>query len=375
MLKLINKIISLSGKYKWRINVAFVFSFLKSMLLKTPVFLSFVALNLFLEEKMTPHSCIQLFIIMVISVLLQVVFQNIADRLQSGAGYMMFADLRNSLGAHLRRMPMGYFTEGNIGKISSVLSTDMVFVEENCMMTIADLMSDIFAEIIMLVFMFYLNPLLGIAAVFFALIILLVAKGMEKETMEDSVTRQEQSENLTESVLDFAEGMGIIKTYNLLGKESKEVSHNFQKSCEINIEFEEKHSPWQRWLGVAYSVGTIAMLILGYVLFTQGKIPLGYFLGVLLFIFDLYSPMKVLYSQIARLTVMSSCVDRMQEVFRETELPNIGRKHLPKALASHKKEIEFSNVDFAYGKKQVLHHINFDIDRNTMTALVGRSGG
>ena len=46
---------------------------------------------------------------------------------------LVFADLRMELGRHLRRLPMGYFTEGNIGKISSVLSTDMVFIEENCM--------------------------------------------------------------------------------------------------------------------------------------------------------------------------------------------------------------------------------------------------
>ena len=44
---------------------------------------------------------------------------------------MIFADMRMKLGEHLRRLPMGFFTEGNIGRISSVLSTDMVFIEEN----------------------------------------------------------------------------------------------------------------------------------------------------------------------------------------------------------------------------------------------------
>ena len=36
---------------------------------------------------------------------------------------------------------MGYFTSGNIGKISSVLSTDMVFIEEVSMSTIGNMMS------------------------------------------------------------------------------------------------------------------------------------------------------------------------------------------------------------------------------------------
>ncbi|MDD2981516.1 MAG: ABC transporter ATP-binding protein [Hespellia sp.] len=375
MLQLMNKIISLSGKYKWRIYVAFVFSFLKSMLLKAPVCLSFLALNRFIEGDMTSGYCVTLFAFMAASVILQVIFQNIADRLQSGAGYLMFADLRNSLGAHLRRMPMGYFTEGNIGKISSVLSTDMVFVEENCMMTIADLMSDVFAEIIMVLFMYYIHPILGVAATLIAIGILLVGRAMEKETIENSVIRQEQSENLTEAVLDFTEGMGIIKSYNLLGKESKELSRNFAKSCATNLDFEENHAPWQRRMGISYAIGTIFTLVIGYSFFQNHMIPLGYFIGVLLFIFDLYNPMRILYSQLARLTVMSSCVDRMKAVFEETELPDHGTIHLPKSTEYDGNEIEFHKVDFAYGKKQVLSQVDFVVPRNTMTALVGPSGG
>ena len=131
---------------------------------------------------------------------------------------MVFSDMRMELGAHLRRMPMGYFTEGNIGKISSVLSTDMVFIEENCMTVLADMMSYIFAEAIMLVFLFFFNIWIGLAGLAILLVILLVAKGMKKEAVIDSYTRQEQSENLTEAVLDFTEGISIIKTYNLFGE-------------------------------------------------------------------------------------------------------------------------------------------------------------
>lgn len=41
---------------------------------------------------------------------------------------------------------MGYFTEGNIGKISSVLSTDMLFIEENVMAKIANILSYAFPQ-------------------------------------------------------------------------------------------------------------------------------------------------------------------------------------------------------------------------------------
>lgn len=74
---------------------------------------------------------------------------------------MIFADKRMELGRHLRKMPMGYFAEGNIGKINSTLSTDMVFIEENSMTVLADMMSYVFAEVVMLIF----NLWLGLVAI------------------------------------------------------------------------------------------------------------------------------------------------------------------------------------------------------------------
>ncbi len=73
-------------------------------------------------------------------------------------------------------MPMGYFTEGNIGKISSVLSTDMVFIEENCMTQIANMMNYLFTQGIMVVFMFILNIWLGLVSLILIGIILLIAR-------------------------------------------------------------------------------------------------------------------------------------------------------------------------------------------------------
>ena len=217
MIALMKRILDVSGKYRGRIQLAFVFSFLKSMLSKAPVGLAFIVFAAFLAGKVTGNMCLWIGCGMAACVALQAICQHIADRLQSAAGFMVFADKRMELGTHLRKMPMGYFTEGNIGKISSVLSTDMVFIEENCMMVLADMMSYIFAEAIMLLFMLFLNIWLGLAAVLIVAVVLWIAAGMEKESLADSALRQEQSENLTEAVLDFTEGIGIIKTYNLLG--------------------------------------------------------------------------------------------------------------------------------------------------------------
>lgn len=373
MIALMKRILAVSGKYKGRIQLAFVFSFLKSMLSKVPIMMGFFVLAAFYDEKMTAQFCLWIGITLLSCVILQIIFHHISDRLQSAAGYMIFADMRMELGAHLRRVPMGYFTEGNIGKISSVLSTDMVFIEENCMTALADMMSYIFAQAIMIVFLLIFNVYIGLSAILIVFMILLIAKGMGRESIRDSTDRQEQNEKLTESVLDFVEGIGIIKTYNLLGEKSKELSKNFSESCEVNLRFEENHSPYQRLLNMTYGVGAALILAVSLYMNSIGMIGVTYLVGIMLFVMDIFGPLKALYGQSTRLTVMNSCMDRIEAVFDEKELPNNGIKK----LSEHKKapEVEFKNVSFAYGEKKVLHNISFTLEKNQMVALVGPSGG
>lgn len=373
MIAMIKRILAVSGKYKGKIQRAFVTSFLKSMFSKAPIFLAFFALTEFFEGSATANMCLMIGIAMVACLVLQIILQHLTDRLQSGAGFEVFADKRMDLGKHLRKLPMGYFTEGNIGKISSVLSTDMVFIEENCMTELANMMSDIFSQIIMIAFLLFFNLWLSLAAIVVMGVILLVAKGMKKEALEDSAVRQDQSENLTGAVLDFAEGIGIIKTYNLLGDKSRELTDNFRRSRETSLHFEEAHAPWQRKLQICYGLGAASIVAIAMTLQQTGVISIPYLAGIMLFVFDVFGPVKALYASVSRLTVMNSCMDRIEAVFLEKELPDNGSAAL--SAESDVPEVEFKNVSFGYGEKEVLHNISFTLPRNQMLALVGPSGG
>ena len=373
MIALMRRIFNASGKYKPRIAWAFVFSFLKGVLKNAPIGLGFFALSAFYRGAATAQLCLQIGLALVGMLLLQMLFQHMADRLQSAAGFLLFADKRMALGAHLRKMPMGYFTEGNIGKISSVLSTDMVFIEENCMTVLADMMSYIFAQGILLVFLFFFNPWLGLAGLCVLLLVLLLGRGLKKEALEDSAVRQAQLENLTESVLDFIEGIGIIKTYNLLGEKSGALTDSFKETCRTSLAFEENHTPWQRGLNLIYGLGTAFVIGLSTFLYAKGLLSVPYLVGIMLFVFDLFGPVKTLYAQSARLTVMNSCMDRIEEVFAERELPDTGTAAIPER--GDAPEVRFERVSFAYGEKEVLQNISFDLCKNRMLALVGPSGG
>lgn len=328
MFALISRMLRLSGRYKKRIQLAFVCAFVEQILSKMPIFFAFLVLAGFASGTMSGARCLAVGAILVCVVVLQAVVHYASDRLQSAAGYMIFADQRIALADHLRRLPMGYFTAGNIGKISSVLSSDMVFVEEVAMSTIANMMSYLLSAGVLMVFMFWLDWRLGLIALAVTLLANVVARRMNAVSLKEAAARQEQGERLTDAVLSFVEGIGVIKSYNLLGAQSAALTENFARSRDVNASFERRMTPWTTGLSILYGAGIAA--ILGWLFIGQtGALSLAYLLGVLLFVFDLFGPLKALYGEATRLTVMNAALDRTCDVLVETELPDTGTAHLP----------------------------------------------
>ena len=103
----------------------------------------------------------------------------------------------------------------------------------------------------------------------------------------------------------------------------------------------------------------------------------GTFVGIALFLFQLFGPLRDLYQQSTRLTIMESALNRIESLFSQDELEDAGTDDLPDAaaaaaLGSH--EIEFSHVSFSYGEKNVLRDVSLAADCGQMVALVGQSG-
>lgn len=133
-------------------------------------------------------------------------------------------------------------------------------------------------------------------------------------------------------------------------------------------------TPWTMSLNILYGIGIAAIFGLSIVLEQRGALPLAYVLGVLLFVFDLFGPLKALYGEASRLTVMDAALDRIEAVLNEPELPDTGKQHLPAQAQPGQPEVQFNDVVFAYQDKEVLHHISFAMKKDSMTALVGPSG-
>lgn len=375
MLKILHRIVCMTGKYSSRIRASYLTSFIKGIMMKAPLIFSFFAISLFMKGQMNEKICLYLGIGLVICIAVEAVFEHITNVLQSATGYEVFADMRMRLGDHLRKLPMGYFTEGNMGKISTVLCTDMVFIEECCMGVLSELVTFMISQGLMTLMMFVMDIRLGVAACVVIIAFFIVGNCMMKTTLAHSKTKQEGSESLTEEVLAFAEGIGIIKSFNMLGEKSKSLSAEFDKSCRESIDFEKSYGPWARALYLTYGIGTSFMLAVAGLLYAKGEMASDNMVGMVLFLFDLFISIESYYGQITRLTVTAASLDRIEEVFEAEELHDFADIALSKDAGGNDSFVEYSDVSFGYTGKNVLNHISFTMKKGEMTALVGPSGG
>ncbi len=226
---------------------------------------------------------------------------------------------------------------------------------------------------ITVVFVFIINPYVGLFVAVIAIVVIIVASFMNRSGVKHSAIRQEQNENLTQAVISHIEGIGVIKSYNLLGEKSEDLTDNFRKTRDAALKFEFTQIPWMFALNFLYTLGMTGVLAIALYLFTAGGMTLPYLIGCILYCFSIFLPLKALYGDASRLTVMNACLDRIENVFNEKTLQDNGTKSLPKQ--SDAPEVSFEKVTFAYGDNDTIKNVSFQVKRNSMTALVGVSGG
>ena len=66
---------------------------------------------------------------MTVTIICRIILRYATLRLRSGAGYEAICEKRISLGSHLKRVSMGFFSKKNQGDLISTITSDAAFLE------------------------------------------------------------------------------------------------------------------------------------------------------------------------------------------------------------------------------------------------------
>ena len=126
-------------------------------------------------------------------------------------------------------------------------------------------------------------------------------------------------------------------------------------------------------LNFAFELCTAVMALTSVLLYLSGDISLTVFLGMVLFLLNLFIPLRVIYMDSEKLTIMDQALDRINEVMSVPELEDEGTQKVG-SLSKAVPAVEFRNVRFAYDSRDTIRDITFKVSEGETVAIVGPSG-
>jgi len=369
MLNVIKRIIHLSGEYSSKIKTAFIVSIFEEIFAIMPILLILYVLIKIVSGSITVQDVWIVGIAMILSVILRAVSKRLIDGLQSAAGYEIFARERMSMGDRLKRFPMGYFSEGNIGNVTAVITSDLVFIEEHAMSVLSQVFTGYLSMAIGVIMMTVLDYRIGIISAFTVVLALFALNKLQKVVEHHSEIRQETHSKLISAVLEYIKGISVIKSFNMVGERAKKISQEFKRVRDASIEFEKRFSSNILPFENCFSLGIgLTILAVSYFALNQ-TLDLPLMLMMLIFIFEIYLPFKALGGLSNQIRIMEAALNRYDKISNVEIIDEDG-----KDVTLDHFDIEFRDVTFAYDQEDVLHNVNFKVPEHSMTALVGRSG-
>lgn len=369
MLKIICRLLVLAGEEAAKIKLAFIFSVLEAIFAQVPIITVLFILIKIVNGSIATQDAWLAGIMVTASVVLRALAKRLVDGWQSGAGYAIVARERMRIGDRLKRLPMGYFTAGNVGNITAVITSDLVFIEEHSMSTLSNIIRGYLNTLIGVGLLTLLDYRIGLISLV-ALILAVAALGrIETVVKQQATARQEAQSHLVDTVLEYVKGIPVIKAFNLTGDRAGKIKREFKTYRDAMIRFEEKFIPASLQFDHCFTLGIgFTVLASGSFALTRAMdLPLA--LMLLIFIFQFYLPFKALGILSVKVRIIEAALNRYEAIQKEAVIDEAG-----KDIALPHFTIEFDNVSFAYDREQILKQVSFTVPERTMTALIGRSG-
>ena len=369
MLNIVMRILKLSGRHSRKLKFAFVLSVLESVIINGPLLLFLYSLYLITQNQLGHEDVVLISVLMAVVLSVRALFRHGIHVFQSGTGYNMMADERMKLGNFIRRLPMGYFNDGNIGNISSVVTSDMVFLEEIAMDKLTVIVSSYLNLIVSSIMLCIFDLRIGLTIVAIIIVSVITLNVIFNKSKEIAPRRQLVVEKLIHSVIEYVKGLPITKAFNLSGEKSKAISDSFKKIRDIMIEFEKMLTPLLLLHEVIIGIGIGVVIILSSIFASDGTMKLYFALMIIVFSFEIFVPLLTLSRTIPLLKIVDAGLDRNDRINKAQPIDTNSKE-----IELDNFNIEFENVSFAYEEEQVIKDMSFSINEGTMTALVGKSG-
>ena len=308
--------------------------------------------------------------VMVVSVVGRAACSYWSTNAETETGYFMVAEKRIHIGDRLRYIPMGYFNDNSLGNITAVVTTTLSDVENNAARCLVSVIGGFLNTLGLCLGLTVADWRLGLLAIAGILAYLGVTELSQRAMLKTGPARQHAQMNLVEAVLEYIQGMSVVKSYGLDKDSGQAVQRTVDESCDKALSLEKSVVPWMGLRQVVVRVFSVAIAVCALAFYSGGTLSLGRCLLMLVASFMLYAELESAGNMADNLQMLGASMDKANSI-DDTPVMDIDGAELTPADTS----VEFQDVSFAYGDRTILDHVSLTVPSGSITAVVGPSGG
>lgn len=294
-------------------------------------------------------------------------------KMMGGVGQRMLYTLRNTIFKKLQQLPVAFFNQNKAGDLISRVNNDTdkinTFFSQSLMQFIGNMALMTGAGIFLLSINLKLGAATLIPAVFAWIFTRVFSPWVKRKNAANLKSVGGMSAEIQESLNNFK----VIIAFNRRDYFRKRFDGANKDNYSTAIGAGIANNIFLPVYSLFSSAAQLIVLAYGIYLISIGDFSIGSLVIYLTYANSFYNPLRQLASLWTSFQVAMAGWDRISQILSlETNLVTVKEQVADPSEAL----LEFRNVHFGYpGGSEILHHINFKLERGKTYALVGPTGG
>ena len=372
MLKIIRRVLRLSGNLSKRIWGSFICGFLESMFGLLPIAAVFLVLiELQNGQPITGQTWGIVIGLIAGGLILRMIFKYLVYRLQSTASFEFVARERIALGDRLRNVPMGFFHDNSVGDITATVTKDLNFLENYSMHILDKVTTGVLSMIVMAGCILAFDWRIGLIFVAGILLSFPIYSHMQKKGKALSAKRQKIQSEAVAATLEYVQGISVVKSFNMCDKNLSDIEDAYESNAAASYGVERVFTPLNMTYSMVFRISACMIMLCAGILAVGGDLSFANLAVILIASFTIFNPIEVMGQMTTMIRTMDAALDRVERIKQAKKIDENGRD-----IPLDSFDIGFEHVSFAYENgNPILKDVSFSIPQGSMTAIVGPSGG
>lgn len=361
----------LAGSKKTGLYIAILFSILSGLCTFVPYLMVFRTVLFLFDGNGNSAEAMRYGLIAAAFILLRFVFQAISVSLTHYGAYSALYAVRKRICGHIGEVNLGFFTDNSTGEIKKVLMEDVERLEQFLAHQIPDITVAIVVPLAVFVYLLTVSipmALILIVPIILTLVLQSIMMALVTPKMQKFAVVQGQ---LNSALLQFVNGMPVMKVYNLTANSYKAYSGAGEEFNVLWKQISRVAAPISAVCKVLIESGIGFTLPTGGLLYLTGHLDLSSYVFFVIMSIVFLSSYNNLMNFAQIFSQISAGLGRIKAIM---DIPVIPAGKDTFASKQDCPNVTFSHVSFAYQETEVLHDICLELPKGSLTAFVGASG-